>query len=242
MKLALLIAAGLPLAAQVFNLGSAADPCTGGNAFTLLPTTPPAAMPTNRYDPVGFTCVFQGAAGGQLTYSVQVDWIEANVSAPNLRLFDMSIQGAPVLSSFDIFAAGGTDPSKIVTRYYNVFTVDGNITFRLHTVFRSAVLYRVTLSTPKLSRQMGDDKFQISCNTTAAQNLNTNCNNTVTPVVPATTFTLSHAPQSAACLTVLRNGIKIYQENSAWSLAGNILTVPTTADGDMIEAVYSYQP
>ncbi|MBC8162195.1 MAG: hypothetical protein H7Z42_13370, partial [Roseiflexaceae bacterium] len=71
-----------------------------------------------------FTFTVPVANGG---YLVRLHFADNNKNAPNLRLFDVKLEGSQVLSNFDIFAqAGGIN--KAIVREFPVTITDGNAT------------------------------------------------------------------------------------------------------------------
>lgn len=96
------------------NLWSVDVPyCVGGSTFTTfhaiagtLPSLADGALyQTERYDNPGVTtCTIPAPAG---TYSLTIKFAEIYFTAASQRVFSVTINGAQVLSNFDIFAAAG---------------------------------------------------------------------------------------------------------------------------------------
>ena len=99
---------------------------TGGTAAVQSPPTPIAGTDTSalyngqRYGDPAFSYQFSVPDGA---YTVTLKFAEQYVTGPGLRLFDIAINGAPVETQFDIYAAAGA-MNTAVDRTYPV-TVSG---------------------------------------------------------------------------------------------------------------------
>jgi hypothetical protein len=108
------------------NTWSADVSFTGGTAAVQSPPTPIAGTDTSalyngqRYGDPAFSYQFTVPDGA---YTVTLKFAEQYVTGPGLRLFDIAINGAPVETQFDIYAAAGA-MNTAVDRAYPV-TVSG---------------------------------------------------------------------------------------------------------------------
>ena len=87
--------------------GGHADTFT--NLVDLSGVTNPAPeqiYQSKRTDSVGFTYTIPGLSAGQ-NYLVRLHFCESTWNAPGQRVFNVSINGAPVLTNFDIFQTAG---------------------------------------------------------------------------------------------------------------------------------------
>jgi len=87
---------------NVFSDTSSAIDTSGG--FDSNPA-PQAVYQTVRWNP-SFTYTIPGLTAGA-TYTVRLHWAELSFHAAGMRTFNVAINGAPVLSNFDVFAAAG---------------------------------------------------------------------------------------------------------------------------------------
>jgi hypothetical protein len=147
MRLLLLIAAGLPLAAQTWTIGTAADPCAGGSPLVIA-----GAGNTVRWDSAGFICTFPIAAAG--VYVVEMQFLEPCFAAGACaagqvvrdgRLLAAYVNDQPALAVFDPVVAGATDAAA-AARSIVVYAAPPAVTVRLQTMRRAAVLSRVTIT------------------------------------------------------------------------------------------------
>ncbi|MBJ7357901.1 malectin domain-containing carbohydrate-binding protein [Nocardioides sp.] len=113
---------------------------TGGNAYSENDTV--TGVPTGMNNAIFQSEWTGGQASGSAvgsrafgfavpvsngTYTVRLHFAELNKNAANLRLFDVRLEGATVLSNFDVFAAaGGID--RAVAREFRTTVTDGVVT------------------------------------------------------------------------------------------------------------------
>ena len=137
---ALLMFVALPLAAQVYTLGTATDGCVGGTPYAMVGGS------TMRYG--DFACTFTVPTDGlyQVTLTMQEPCIgvcSPPVTRGGQRSQSVYINDAPALVALDPFAAGGAAP---VTRSALAFSAAGAITVRVQTSVRAGVLSSVTIA------------------------------------------------------------------------------------------------
>lgn len=148
MRFLLLMAAGLPLAAQTVILGTSSDPCTGGSPLTIAGTTN-----TVRWSSGSFVCTFPISAAG--AYIVEMRFLEpcaaagacagGAVTGQGQRVLNAYLNDSPVLSGLDIFASGATD-KQTASRWAIVYaTPASGIVVRVETRTRAAVLAAVSI-------------------------------------------------------------------------------------------------
>jgi len=137
----LCLIAASPMFAQTFTLGTAADPCVGGTAFTV-----PSTGATVRYG--DFTCTFPVADSGNV--QVQLDFIEpcqatgdcgVLVTRKGQRVQNTFVQDSPATWNYDIFTAGLPASSRVVLAW----PVNGTVIVRVQTVVRAGVLAGVRI-------------------------------------------------------------------------------------------------
>lgn len=163
-RFALLLAAGLPLAAQSFILGTPADPCTGGAPLVIAGTTA-----TVRWDNAGFACTFPLTTSG--AYIVQMKFLEpcfaanacagGQVTKVNQRVESVYLNDQPTLVGLDPFAAGATDKQG-ASRWALIYA-DKSITVRVQTSVRSGVLAAVSII-PFAQIQLARSEFHCAGN------------------------------------------------------------------------------
>jgi hypothetical protein len=140
-------------AGQTFMLGTASDPCAGGQPLTIA-----TSASTVRWG--DFTCTFPvqqlGAAALPIDgpYTVRLEFLEpcfavgacsgGQVTKVGQRAENVFVDGTPALSGLDTFAAGATDTTPAVRKFI-LYSVAGSITLRVQTVLRSGVLSRVSI-------------------------------------------------------------------------------------------------
>jgi hypothetical protein len=152
----LLAAAGLPLAAQSYTIGTSPDPCTGGTSYQI-PGTPSMVrygwIPSASWPAGDITCTFPVSAG---IYQVQIQAYEpcyaagcsVLVTQPGGRKMtvyaDSLPPDQPLLFGFDPVAAGATDVTPAARTAFLQTT--GPLTLTFKTVTRGAVVSNVTIT------------------------------------------------------------------------------------------------
>lgn len=97
-------------------------------AISTAGVTNPAPMQVYQSGRINlFTYTFSGLTGGT-TYTVRLHFAEYSFSAPGLRQFNVAINGAPVLTNFDIYAAAGGKFRAIVKEFTQQPDSTGKIT------------------------------------------------------------------------------------------------------------------
>lgn len=107
---------------------------TNGAAKTVTATVKTAGVanagPMQLYQSYryggGFTYTIPGLTAGA-TYTVRLHFAETNFTAAGKRLFNVAINGAAVLSNFDIFAAGGGSNISVVKSFTATANASGAI-------------------------------------------------------------------------------------------------------------------
>lgn len=165
MRFLLLIAAGFPLAAQTqtFTLGTSADPCTGGTAYTM-----PATNATMRYG--DFTCTFPVPADGlyQVTMAIQEPCIGAcnpPVTGPNQRAENIYLNDSQVLTGLDPYGAGSNNVMIPIARTALIYSVNSKIRVRVQTVLRAGVLSAVSIAPGLATGGAGPSRIYLTAGT-----------------------------------------------------------------------------
>ena len=116
---------------------------------------PQAVYQTERYGNFAYTV-------DQLTpnaaYDVRLDFAEIFHDGPNRRLFDVSINGVPVLDDFDIFAAAGGKNKAIAREFPARADASGTIQIAFKTVLDNAKVDAITVS-PSVDLARGKPTF-----------------------------------------------------------------------------------
>ncbi|HEU4752404.1 MAG TPA: malectin domain-containing carbohydrate-binding protein, partial [Armatimonadota bacterium] len=104
---------------------------TGGATYTFSSTTisdtsDPLLYGQVRYAPNGGSFTYQLPATTGTAYTLKLYFTEGGWSIPGARLFNVSVNGTPVLSNFDVFAAG-SGMNVAVTRSFAATGVDGAV-------------------------------------------------------------------------------------------------------------------
>jgi hypothetical protein len=110
-----------PYAADAFFTGGHGD--TFANTVDTSAVTNPAPQHVYQSKRTGSSGVGFSYALPGLTplapYTVRLHFVESTASAPNARLFNVAINGTPVLTSFDVFATAG-GMFKAIAEQFNV--------------------------------------------------------------------------------------------------------------------------
>jgi len=117
--------------------------CSGGFSYIY-----PTRNILNTIDDTLYLSVYAGTAIGysipveNATYSVKLHFAECSVSGLGNRLFNVSMNGSPVLTNFDIFAtAGGMDTP--VVKSFTVKVTNGMLNINFQSVVGNAVVAAV---------------------------------------------------------------------------------------------------
>ncbi|PPK95221.1 glycosyl hydrolase family 16 [Kineococcus xinjiangensis] len=103
-----------------------------------------AAVPAGTTDFEVYSKIRVGSTGYTVpvtngTYEVRFQTLENYWSAPGKRVFDVSLEGKPVLTAFDPFVAAGAKNTPI-TRTFEVGVTDGWLNLGLHSRIDSTVI------------------------------------------------------------------------------------------------------
>lgn len=117
---------------------------TAGTAFS---TSDPIS---NTNDDVLYQWVRYGTFGYKFDlsnglYDVTLHFSEVGWTAPNQRLFNVSIEGTQVLANYDIFAEVGHDAATSKT-FYSVNVQDGQLNIDFTTVVNAAIISAIQIS------------------------------------------------------------------------------------------------
>jgi PKD repeat protein len=96
---------------------------------------PSAVYQSERFGNFGYT--FPALSAGQ-TYNVRLHFAEIYWTAPNQRLFNVSINGAQVLANFDVFAAAGGSGIAIARQFSAQADSQGRISVNFTTLVDNA--------------------------------------------------------------------------------------------------------
>lgn len=116
---------------------------TGGLTFTtttnidtngIVNPAPMAVYQTQRYQSMTYT--IPNLAPG--SYKVRLHFAEVYFTSPGQRLFDVKINGATVLKSFDMFAAAGAQNKANVQEFNAIPDSNGRVTIDFITVVNNA--------------------------------------------------------------------------------------------------------
>jgi hypothetical protein len=130
------IAAGSPAPIGTFQAdtdnnggGNTASFTAGINTSNVTDPAPQAVYQNERYGT--FTYTIPGLTPGGL-YTVRLHFSEDYWSSAGQRIFDVSINGAQVLTNFDIFAAAGGMDTAIVEQFAATADANGKIAIAFH--------------------------------------------------------------------------------------------------------------
>jgi len=108
-----------------FSGGTQAAPTTSTiDTSAVTAPAPQAVYQTERYG--AFTYTFGGLTPG-VSYKVRLHFVEYYWSSANARKFNVAINGTPVLTNYDIFAAAGGQNKAIVREFTNTPNASGQI-------------------------------------------------------------------------------------------------------------------
>ena len=175
------IEAGVSLGAfalAVNSGGSATDPFiadaffSGGTASTTANTidtsgvtapAPQAVYQSERYG--NFTYAFTGLTPG-LSYTVRLHFAEFDWSSVGQRVFNVFINGAKVLSNFDIIAVTGAKNEATVQQFTAAANGSGQITIQFATVTDNAKVSGIELLLPRTAAPVVGNNGPIWAGTT----------------------------------------------------------------------------
>lgn len=211
------------------NLWAADNGFTGGGTFstssTISKTSDPTLYQTEHYanGTLEYTTTLPN---GQ--YSVVLKFAEIYFSAAGQRVFNIVINGVTVATNFDPFAAaGGMDMA--IDETYPVTVTGGAIDIRFVAVVQNPKVSAIEIDPVVTTTSNGPSFADEETPTGTINGVNTS-------------FTLANAPNPAASLLLILNGL-VLQQGSDYSLSGNTITflgaaLPQT--GDTLLAFYRH--
>lgn len=121
---------------------------TNSNAINTSNVSNPAPQEVYQSERYGnsFTYTIPGLTAGQ-TYTVRLHFAEIYWSTPNTRIFNVAINGAQVLSNFDIFAAAGGKNIAIVKSFSTTANGAGQIVIAFTTIKDNAKISGIEICT-----------------------------------------------------------------------------------------------
>jgi fibronectin type 3 domain-containing protein len=104
------------------------------NAISTTGVTNPAPQSVYQHNRYGnFTYTIPGAIPGD-TYRIRLHFAEEYWTTAGSRIFNVSIDGTPVLTNFDIFATAGGEYKAVVEQFSEVAPSNGTFTIQFSTV------------------------------------------------------------------------------------------------------------
>ena len=139
-------AAGSYVADEDFNGGAASG---SGAAINTSGVTNPAPQSVYQHQRVGnnFTYTLPNLTAGA-TYQVRLHFAEFYWTKPGQRVFNVSINGAQVLTNFDIVATAGGQDIALVEPFTATANAQGQIVLQFTTVTDNAVINGIELIAP----------------------------------------------------------------------------------------------
>jgi hypothetical protein len=135
-----------PFTADQFSSGGTVRTVTNTiNVSGLTNAAPQAVYQSERYGNVTYTLpsLVAGAA-----YTVRLHFAELFQTAAGRRLFNVAINGATVLSSFDIFATTGAAFKATLREFSTTASSSGQIVIQLTTVTDNATIEGIEIIRP----------------------------------------------------------------------------------------------
>jgi fibronectin type 3 domain-containing protein len=149
-SLVLAISAGGPTAGSfVADTDFSGGRASSGSHATVSTTgiTNPPPQSVLQHARVGnFTYTIPGLTAGA-SYTVRLDFDEYYFNTAGSRVFDVSINGTPVLTNFDIFAAAGGENIAIAESFAATASTAGSITVTFNTVVNNALVNGIEIYT-----------------------------------------------------------------------------------------------
>jgi hypothetical protein len=137
--------AAAPFSADQYASGGSTY--SAGNAVSTAGVTSPAPAAVYQSERYGnFAYTIGGLAAGS-AYAVRLHFAEIYWTAAGRRVFNVSINGAAALSSFDIYAVAGANQAVVRTFAANADS-SGGITVQLTTVVDNAKISGIEILTP----------------------------------------------------------------------------------------------
>ncbi len=198
---------------------------TGGGTYataaSIANTATPGLYQTEHYGNGATLEYVTAVANGQ--YSVTLKFAEIWYTSAGQRVFNIVINGSTVASNFDPFAAAG-GANIAVDRTYVVMVTSGQIDIQLVPVTSNPKVSAIEIDAPGAPNFSDAETPGGSVNGTNAA------------------FSLAHAPNPAASLLLIRNGLALSQGRD-FSLAGSTITfaggdIPQS--GDTLAVWYRY--
>ena len=117
---------------------------------------PQSAYQTYRFG--NFSYIYKNLTPGGL-YNILLDFSENKATAAGQRVFNVSINGQPVLTNFDIFAEAGGTFIALQKSFNATAGADGKITVKFTKVVGNARVSAISLSPLQSSSLASDDLF-----------------------------------------------------------------------------------
>jgi RHS repeat-associated protein len=129
-----------------FTGGGSAGGCCQTDTSGVTDPAPQAVYQSFRYDSSlsGFSYAIPNLTPGA-SYLVRLHFVERDYTSAGGRLMNISIDGAPVLTDFDVFAAAGGRNRAVVEQFVAVADGAGTITIVFTTVQGSALVNGIEL-------------------------------------------------------------------------------------------------
>ena len=137
-------ASGSFTADQYFSGGSTYTNTATINMSQITTNPPPAAIfNTERYGAMTYT--IPNRIAGR-SYTVTLYFAETYLTAAGQRLFNVTINGTTVLSSFDIFAAAGGQNRAIARTFTTTANSSGQVVIGFTTGTQNPKIYGITVT------------------------------------------------------------------------------------------------
>jgi len=119
--------AAAPYAADAFFTGGSQSQSRNAINTSAVVIPAPAAAYQSERNGDSFTYTFPGLTPGA-SYLIRLHFAEFYWSAAGQRIFNVAINGVPVLQNFDIIATAGAKNTALVTPFLTTADANGNIT------------------------------------------------------------------------------------------------------------------
>ena len=139
-------AAGWFGADAYFSGGSTSSTTSTIDMSGVTNPAPQAVYQYNRYGNCTYTITNLTPSS---TYWVRLHFAESYWTAAGQRVFNVSINGASALSSFDIFAAAGAQNKAVIREAYGTATSTGQMAIQFTTVINNAQINGIEVLQPK---------------------------------------------------------------------------------------------
>ena len=117
---------------------------TAINTSGVTNPPPQSVLQHGRYG--NFTYTIANLTPGA-SYTVRLDFVEYVFNAAGARVFNVAINGAPVLSKFDIWAAAGGENIALAKSFSATASANGAITISFTSVVNNALINGIEIYT-----------------------------------------------------------------------------------------------